>query len=36
MSAPVSQVTAFAPASVGNVGVGFDLLGLAAAQVATG
>jgi len=33
MSAPVSQVTAFAPASVGNVGVGFDLLGLAAAQV---
>ena len=27
------EATAFAPASVGNVGVGFDLLGLAAAGV---
>jgi homoserine kinase len=27
------QVTAFAPASIGNVGVGFDMLGLAIAGV---
>lgn len=33
MSAAVRAATAFAPASVGNVGVGFDLLGLAAGQV---
>lgn len=31
--ARVREVSAFAPASVGNVGVGFDLLGLAASQV---
>ena len=28
-----SMVTAFAPASIGNVGVGFDMLGLALAGV---
>ena len=27
------SVTAFAPASIGNVGVGFDMLGLALADV---
>ena len=27
------MVTAFAPASIGNVGVGFDMLGLALAGV---
>lgn len=31
--APIREATAFAPASVGNVGVGFDLLGLALAGV---
>ncbi len=29
MSAPVTQATAFAPASVGNVAIGFDILGFA-------
>jgi homoserine kinase len=33
MSGQPAAATAFAPASVGNVGVGFDLLGLAAGQV---
>ena len=33
MSGRPISATAFAPASIGNVGVGFDLLGLAAGQV---
>jgi len=31
-----SRATAFAPASVGNVGVGFDILGHTVAALATG